>query len=33
VSAWTRTQRDQLARSVNAAEEGGRLTTLRSRPS
>ena len=31
VSAWTRAQRDQLARNVNAAEEGGRLTTLRGR--
>jgi EAL domain-containing protein (putative c-di-GMP-specific phosphodiesterase class I) len=32
VATWTRTQRDQLARNVNAAEEGGRLTTLRGRP-
>ena len=32
VSVWTRTQRDQLARSVNVAEEAGRLTTLRGRP-
>ncbi len=32
VSAWTRTQREQLARNLSAAEEGGRLTTLRSRP-
>ena len=32
VSVWTRTQREQLARNVNAAEEAGRLTTLRGRP-
>jgi len=32
VSTWTRAQRDQLLRNVNAAEEGGRLTTLRGRP-
>jgi diguanylate cyclase (GGDEF)-like protein len=32
VSAWTRGQREQLARNANAAEEGGRLTTLRGRP-
>jgi diguanylate cyclase (GGDEF)-like protein len=32
VSVWTRTQREQLARNVNVAEEAGRLTTLRGRP-
>jgi diguanylate cyclase (GGDEF)-like protein len=32
VSAWTRAQREQLARNANAAEEGGRLTTIRGRP-
>jgi len=32
VSGWARTQREQLARNVNAAEEDGRLTTLRGRP-
>jgi diguanylate cyclase len=32
VSGWTRTQREQLSRNVSAAEEGGRLTTLRGRP-
>jgi diguanylate cyclase (GGDEF)-like protein len=32
VSVWTRTQREQLARSVNVAEEAGRLSTLRGRP-
>ena len=32
VSAWTRTQREQLARTLNVAEEAGRLTTLRGRP-
>ena len=29
VSAWTRAQRDQLLRNATAAEEAGRLTTLR----
>jgi EAL domain-containing protein (putative c-di-GMP-specific phosphodiesterase class I) len=32
VSAWTRTQREQLARNLNVAEEAGRLTSLRGRP-
>lgn len=32
VAAWTRTQREQLARNLSAAEEAGRLTTLRNRP-
>ncbi len=32
VSAWTRAQREQLIRNATAAEEEGRLTTLRSRP-
>jgi len=31
-SSHARTQREQLARNVNAAEEDGRLTTLRGRP-
>jgi EAL domain-containing protein (putative c-di-GMP-specific phosphodiesterase class I) len=32
VATWTRSQRDQLARNINVAEENGRLTTLRGRP-
>lgn len=33
VADWTRTQRVQLARALDSAEEEGRLTNLRSRPS
>ena len=33
VANWTRTQRAQLARALDSAEEDGRLTNLRSRPS
>jgi diguanylate cyclase (GGDEF)-like protein len=32
VADWTRTQRAQLARALDSAEEDGRLTTLRGRP-
>jgi len=32
VADWTRTQRAQLARALDSAEQDGRLTTLRSRP-
>ena len=32
VSAWVRSQREQLARNLTAAEEDGRLTPLRGRP-
>jgi EAL domain-containing protein (putative c-di-GMP-specific phosphodiesterase class I) len=32
VSGWTRAQREQLARNVSVAEEGGRLTPIRGRP-
>ena len=32
VAMWTRAQRDQLSRNIAAAEEGGRLTSLRGRP-
>ena len=32
VAGWTRTQRAQLARALDAAAEDGRLTNLRNRP-